>query len=167
MVSCSVVQGVQTGFTSEVKSQGTRTFHVDTHLVSSANTFQSKVFSLEGLHILDSIPLCFGLFLDKCLHVSSPVPSQRHRCARTIRPRKTNLSTSDGLYTSVTSGPAPVLIRRRDFRRRKPSVCGRARERFEKDENSNPGGQNKSCGNMIVFSALHKTVCKHNVLWRT
>lgn len=143
MVSCSVVQGVQSDFTSKVKSQGTQAFHVETHLVSSANTFQRKVFSLEGLHILDSIPLCFGLF--------GQVPPrffahslQRHRCTRTIRPRKINVSTSDVLHTSVTSGPAPVLVQRRDFQRRKPSVAVARESDLRRTKTRTPAGKTRA-----------------------
>lgn len=66
-----------------------------------------------------------------------------------------------------TQEPCSRVHLKARFQEEEAVCCCRAREQFERDEKSNPSGQNKSCGDLIVYSTLHKSLCKHKILQRT
>lgn len=133
-----VVQGVPTDFPSEGKSQGTQTFHAKPIWCHLQTPFRAKCSHLKAF--TSSTPFLF------VLASFGQVPPRffAHCVTTTIRPRKINLSTSDVLYTSLTSGPAPVLIQRRDFRRRKPSVAVARESNLRRTKTQTPAGKTRA-----------------------
>lgn len=168
MVSCSAVDFKTSDnrtslFSIWRKSQGLETdfvykavwCHLQTALIEKALTWLSWLHST--LASLGQVPPCFF-----------PSFVQSHHSTRPTHPPKENQFVHFWCALPIHHfRPCSHVHLKARFQEEEAICCRCAREQFERDEKSNPSGQNKSCDDMIVYSVLHKTLCKHKVLQRT